>query len=64
MVNPFFNNKFIIYIYNYLLKKWVNYGHFSHFYFLNGFMIFCTSSNGNLSNDTEFLKKKILLSTG
>ena len=37
---------------NYLLKKWVNLWHFSHFYFFSGLMLFFTSSNEDLSNGT------------
>ena len=58
-VNPLFNKK-IDYIYNSLFKKWVNHWHFSYFYFCNGFMLFFTSSNEDLSNDTQFLKKNIV----
>ena len=34
------------YVYNCLLKKWVNGWHFSQFYFFNGLMLFFTWSNG------------------
>ena len=58
-VNPLFNKKLIIYIYNSLLKESVSRWHFLQFEFFDGFMLFSTSSNGDLSNDTQFLKKNI-----
>ena len=52
IVNPLFNKKFIIYIYNSLFKKWVSRWNFLHIYFFSCLMLFFTSSNGNLFNDT------------
>ena len=46
-----------------MLKKLVTRWDFSHSNFFNGFMLLFTSSNKDLSNDTLFLKKNLLLLT-
>ena len=55
--NPLFNDKFIIYI-QLFVKKQVNRWSFLHFHFFNGFMLLFASSNGDLSNETYFLRKE------